>query len=147
MTANEAAIRKAHQVAEERDIAGWVNCFTDDGTFNDESIGVTYRGPKELGAPSRFTRVHSRTCIATCTHSTSSETRSLSSSRCRKRTGDRLTVAVPVVIFSRCSTRCTTILFGAYACSTHVFWFRGRYRDDLRNRGQPASALRRASSS
>ena len=29
--------------------AGWVNCFTEDGTFTDESIGVTYRGPKELG--------------------------------------------------------------------------------------------------
>jgi len=49
MTASEAAIRKAYQVAEERDIAGWVNCFTEDGTFTDESINVTYRGPKELG--------------------------------------------------------------------------------------------------
>jgi hypothetical protein len=26
-----------------------VNCFTKDGTFTDESIGVTYRGPNELG--------------------------------------------------------------------------------------------------
>jgi hypothetical protein len=26
-----------------------VNCFTENGTFTDESIGVTYRGPKELG--------------------------------------------------------------------------------------------------
>ena len=49
MTANEAAIRKAYQVAENKDITGWVNCFTEDGTFTDESIGVTYRGPKELG--------------------------------------------------------------------------------------------------
>jgi hypothetical protein len=49
MTANEAAIRKAYQVAEDKDIRGWVNCFTEDGTFTDESIGVTYRGPKELG--------------------------------------------------------------------------------------------------
>jgi steroid delta-isomerase-like uncharacterized protein len=49
MTANEAAIRKAYQVAENQDIAGWVNCFTDDGTFTDESIGVTYRGAQELG--------------------------------------------------------------------------------------------------
>jgi SnoaL-like polyketide cyclase len=24
-------------------------CFTDDGTFNDVSAGVVYRGPKELG--------------------------------------------------------------------------------------------------
>jgi hypothetical protein len=49
MTANEAAIRKAYQAAENRDITGWVNGFTEDGTFTDESIGVTYRGPKELG--------------------------------------------------------------------------------------------------
>jgi len=49
MTANEAAIRKAYQVAEEKDIAGFVNCFTEDGMFTDESIGHTYRGPKELG--------------------------------------------------------------------------------------------------
>ena len=49
MTANEAAIRKAYQVAENKDITAWVNGFTEDGTFTDESIGVTYRGPKELG--------------------------------------------------------------------------------------------------
>jgi steroid delta-isomerase-like uncharacterized protein len=44
MTANESAIRKAYRVAEDKDTAGWVNCFTEDGTFTDESIGVTYRG-------------------------------------------------------------------------------------------------------
>ena len=44
MTANEAAIRKAYQVAEDKDVAGWVNSFTKDGTFTDQSIGVTYRG-------------------------------------------------------------------------------------------------------
>src|ERR1700692_2403208 len=49
MTANEAAIRRAYQVAEDKDVAGWVNCFTEQGTFTDQSIGVTYRGPKELG--------------------------------------------------------------------------------------------------
>src|SRR2546427_13069126 len=49
MTANEAAIRKAYQVAEEKDVDGWVNSFTKDGTFTDQSIGVTYRGPEELG--------------------------------------------------------------------------------------------------
>src|SRR6185295_7161326 len=48
MTENEAVIRKAYQVAEDKDIKGWVNSFTEDGTFTDESIGVTYRGP-ELG--------------------------------------------------------------------------------------------------
>ncbi len=49
MTANEAAIRKAYQVAEDKNVVGWVNCFTKDGTFTDQSIGVTYRGPSELG--------------------------------------------------------------------------------------------------
>ena len=49
MTTNEAVIRRAYQVAENKDISGWVNCFTADGTFTDESIGVTYRGREELG--------------------------------------------------------------------------------------------------
>jgi ketosteroid isomerase-like protein len=46
---NEQIIRKAYQTAEDKDIAGWVASFTADGTFTDESIGVTYRGPNELG--------------------------------------------------------------------------------------------------
>ena len=50
MNANEAAVRAAYQVAERKDLAGWVNCFTDDGSFTDESIGVTYRG-KQLSQP------------------------------------------------------------------------------------------------
>ena len=48
MNANEAAVRDAYQVAERKDLAGWVNCFTEDGTFTDESIGVTYRGVDTL---------------------------------------------------------------------------------------------------
>ena len=48
MTANEAAIRNAYQVAENKDVEGWIRCFTETGTFTDESIGVTYRG-EELG--------------------------------------------------------------------------------------------------
>jgi hypothetical protein len=44
MTANEAAIRKAYRVAEDKDVGGFINCFTASGTFTDESIGVTYRG-------------------------------------------------------------------------------------------------------
>ena len=47
--ANEVFIRKAYQIAEKQDVAGWVSCFTEDGTFTDESINVTYRGPSELG--------------------------------------------------------------------------------------------------
>jgi len=45
---NEHIVRRAYQVAEEKDLEGWVNCFTPDGTVTDESIGVTYQGPKEL---------------------------------------------------------------------------------------------------
>ena len=48
MTANETAIRRAYQVAEDKDVAAWVSCFTEDGTFTDESLGVTYRG-QEIG--------------------------------------------------------------------------------------------------
>ena len=33
MNANEAAVRNAYQVAERKDLAAWVNCFTEDGTF------------------------------------------------------------------------------------------------------------------
>jgi predicted ester cyclase len=49
MTANEAAIRRAYQVAENKDVAGWMNCFTEGARLRiNQSIGVTYRGP-ELG--------------------------------------------------------------------------------------------------
>jgi predicted ester cyclase len=41
---NEIAIRAAYQLAEEKNIAGFVGAFTEDGTFTDQSIGVTYRG-------------------------------------------------------------------------------------------------------
>ena len=41
---NEEIIRRAYQRAEEKDIEAFVGCFTDDGTFTDQSIGVTYRG-------------------------------------------------------------------------------------------------------
>src|SRR3984957_5006954 len=46
---NEQIIRNAYHVAEIKDLGGWVFCFTEDGTFTDESVGVTYRGPNELG--------------------------------------------------------------------------------------------------
>jgi steroid delta-isomerase-like uncharacterized protein len=45
---NEQLVRHAYQVAEEMDMAGWVAAFTEDGTFTDESIGVTWKGPAEL---------------------------------------------------------------------------------------------------
>ena len=45
---NEQIVRKAYQIAEDQDLEGWVAAFTDDGTFTDNSIGVTYRGPDGL---------------------------------------------------------------------------------------------------
>jgi ketosteroid isomerase-like protein len=42
--ANEQIIRTAYQIAEDKDLEGWLAAFTDAGTFTDESIGVTYRG-------------------------------------------------------------------------------------------------------
>jgi ketosteroid isomerase-like protein len=41
---NEQIIRRAYQIAEAKDLKGWVDAFTPDGTFTDESLGVTYRG-------------------------------------------------------------------------------------------------------
>jgi ketosteroid isomerase-like protein len=46
---NEQFVRRAYQTAEEKDISGFVDCFTEDGTFTDESIEVKYVGPNELG--------------------------------------------------------------------------------------------------
>jgi ketosteroid isomerase-like protein len=42
---NEKAVRKVYDLAEQKDVAGFVAAFTEDGTFTDQSIGVTYRGP------------------------------------------------------------------------------------------------------
>ena len=41
---NEKAVRKVYELAEQKDIAGFVAAFTEDGTFTDKSINVTYRG-------------------------------------------------------------------------------------------------------
>ncbi|OHV47396.1 nuclear transport factor 2 family protein [Pseudofrankia sp. BMG5.36] len=41
---NEEIIRNAYRIAEAKDTEGWLAAFTPDGTFTDESIGVTYRG-------------------------------------------------------------------------------------------------------
>jgi ketosteroid isomerase-like protein len=41
---NEEAVRKLYDLAEQKDIAGFVAAFTEDGTFTDKSINVTYRG-------------------------------------------------------------------------------------------------------
>jgi hypothetical protein len=46
---NEKAVRNAYHVAEIVDIPGWVNSFTADGTFTDESTNTTFQGEKQLG--------------------------------------------------------------------------------------------------
>jgi steroid delta-isomerase-like uncharacterized protein len=48
MEDNEQIVRRAYQVAEDMDMAAWSAAFTEDGTFSDESIGVTWRAPSEL---------------------------------------------------------------------------------------------------
>ena len=40
----ETVVRNAYQVAEVKDVLGWIDAFTEDGTFTDMSIGVTYQG-------------------------------------------------------------------------------------------------------
>jgi ketosteroid isomerase-like protein len=45
---NEQIVRKAYQIAEDKDLKGWVAAFTDNGTFTDYSIGVVFRGPDGL---------------------------------------------------------------------------------------------------
>jgi ketosteroid isomerase-like protein len=54
MSENERFIRNAYQIAERQDVNGWGACFNEDGTFTDESSGVTYRGRKEVGIPVEF---------------------------------------------------------------------------------------------
>ncbi|WP_406435750.1 nuclear transport factor 2 family protein [Streptomyces sp. NBC_00631] len=49
---NEKIIRNAYRVAEDQDIPGWIDCFTEDGTFTDQSVGITYRGT-EVADPVR----------------------------------------------------------------------------------------------
>jgi ketosteroid isomerase-like protein len=44
MTDNQTVVRNAYKLAEAKDIPGWVNAFTEDGTFTDMSTGATYCG-------------------------------------------------------------------------------------------------------
>ena len=53
---NEEFVRQAYAIAETKDIAAWVDCFNPEGAFVDESVGVTYRGPSEVGKPARRNR-------------------------------------------------------------------------------------------
>lgn len=45
---NEQIVRKAYQIAEDKDLKGWVAAFTDNGTFTDYSIGAVFRCPDGL---------------------------------------------------------------------------------------------------
>jgi ketosteroid isomerase-like protein len=54
MDSNEEFVRSAYAIAEARDIEGWIDCFTADGVFVDNSIAVTYRGPSEVAKPVEF---------------------------------------------------------------------------------------------
>jgi hypothetical protein len=49
---NVAAVRNAYAVAERKDLEGWINLFTPDGVFTDNSVGATYRG-RALADPVR----------------------------------------------------------------------------------------------
>jgi hypothetical protein len=49
---NVAAVRNAYAVAERKDLEGWINLFTSDGVFVDNSVGATYRG-RALADPVR----------------------------------------------------------------------------------------------
>ena len=66
---NEEIIRKAYQIAEDKDSEGWLAAFTEDGTFTDTSIGVTYRG-RDRAFPSTTSGGRSPTCTASSTRST-----------------------------------------------------------------------------
>jgi ketosteroid isomerase-like protein len=49
---NEQIIRRLYEMAEKVDLKAFVDCFTPDGTFTDESINVTYTGSEgPLGLP------------------------------------------------------------------------------------------------
>jgi ketosteroid isomerase-like protein len=46
---NVAAVRNAYAVAERKDLEGWINLFTPDGVFADNSVGATYRSARAWG--------------------------------------------------------------------------------------------------
>ena len=52
MNDNVAAVRNAYAVAERKDLEAWINVFTPDGVFTDNSIGEKYRG-RALADPVR----------------------------------------------------------------------------------------------
>jgi ketosteroid isomerase-like protein len=67
---NVAAVRNAYAVAERKDLEGWINLFTPDGVFVDNSVGATYRG-RTLADRSATTARRFPTCTASYITSTS----------------------------------------------------------------------------
>jgi ketosteroid isomerase-like protein len=41
---NVVVVRNAYQIAERKDLKAWVDAFTPDGVFTDNSVGISYRG-------------------------------------------------------------------------------------------------------
>jgi ketosteroid isomerase-like protein len=54
MASNEEFVRRAYEIAEAKDIEAWIDCFTPDGIFIDNSVAVTYRGPSEVAKPVEY---------------------------------------------------------------------------------------------
>ena len=61
---NMAAVRNAYAVAERKDLEGWINLFTPDGVFVDNSVGATY-----VVAPSPTRSATTARRFPTCTAS------------------------------------------------------------------------------
>lgn len=90
MTESEKIVRAAYETAERRDVDGFIDCFTPDGTLTDQSIGVTF-GVVIWRRRSRFMPRPSPICIANCFASSRSATRSSWSSHCEALTRVRST--------------------------------------------------------
>jgi ketosteroid isomerase-like protein len=41
---NVATVRNAYDIAERKDLQAWIDAFTPDGVFTDNSVGISYRG-------------------------------------------------------------------------------------------------------
>jgi len=80
MPTNEEIIRTLYKVAEEKDVAGFVKLFTDDGYFYDVSAGQKYYG-QDIGKTVEITPALSPTCTASFTTCTPRATGSSSSFR------------------------------------------------------------------
>ena len=48
---NEEFVRQVYEVAEVKDIPGWLELFTSDGVFIDNSVAVSYHAPDEVSFP------------------------------------------------------------------------------------------------